>query len=205
MLIWDKVASVGAVAGGRCVGTSRIGPQSPRRMTMRVLVCAASKHGATAEIAREIGLTLGQAGIETVLQSPDRVEGIGGYDAIVLGSAVYMGRWMDIAKDFVERHRNELTQLPVWLFSSGPLGDPPIPTEDPIDVRMLVEMIAPRGHRVFAGDLARRELGLGEKTIVSVVRAQEGDFRPWDEIGEWARAIAAELGHPVPGTPAAAL
>jgi menaquinone-dependent protoporphyrinogen oxidase len=115
-----------------------------------------------------------------------------------------MGRWMDAAKEFVGRHRQELARLPVWLFSSGPLGDPPVPTEDPIDVRMLVEMIAARGHRVFAGNLARRERGLGEKTIVTVVRAEEGDFRPWADIGQWARDIAAELGHPAPRTPAAA-
>jgi len=36
-------------------------------------------------------------------------------------------------------------------------------------------------------------LGLGEKVILKAVRAPEGDFRPWDDVREWARGIATEL------------
>jgi len=36
-------------------------------------------------------------------------------------------------------------------------------------------------------------LGLGEKVILKAVRAPEGDFRPWDDVREWARGIAAAL------------
>jgi menaquinone-dependent protoporphyrinogen oxidase len=36
-------------------------------------------------------------------------------------------------------------------------------------------------------------LGLGERVILKAVRAPDGDFRPWDDVREWARGIAAEL------------
>ena len=67
---------------------------------MRILVSAASRHGSTAEMATELGKALRGAlprvGIDVV--PPSRVPGVDGYDAVVLGSAVYFGRWLDEAR-----------------------------------------------------------------------------------------------------------
>jgi menaquinone-dependent protoporphyrinogen IX oxidase len=41
------------------------------------------------------------------------------FDAVVLGSGVYMGSWMPEAREFVEKKKT-LASMPVWLFSSGP-------------------------------------------------------------------------------------
>jgi menaquinone-dependent protoporphyrinogen oxidase len=160
---------------------------------VKVLVCAASKHGATTEIAAEIGAVLSAAGVEAVVRAPDEVQTIDGYDAAVIGSAVYVGRWLEVAKTLVEHHQETLRAMPVWLFSSGPIGDPPKPVEDPVDAQPLVELVGARGHRVFAGDLDRSRLGFAERAIVAAVRAPDGDFRPWPEIEAWAREIAAAL------------
>jgi hypothetical protein len=59
------------------------------------------------------------------------------------------------AKDFAERRAAELAARPVWLFSSGPIGDPPKPVEDPADVGPLLAATGAREHRVFAGRLER--------------------------------------------------
>ncbi len=96
---------------------------------MRVLISAASKHGSTAEIAESIGRVLRSAGLETIVMSPEKVASLGPYDAVVLGSAVYVGRWMDSATAFATRHEIVLKRRPVWLFSSGPLGEPPQPID----------------------------------------------------------------------------
>lgn len=167
---------------------------------MRVLVTATSKHGATAEIARAVGEALREAQLEADVLAPDEVDGLEGYDAVVLGSAVYMGRWLDPAKRFVERNRRLLLTRPVWLFSSGPLGDPPKPDEEPVDVAGLREATGARDHRIFPGRLAKRGLGLAEKAIVTAFRAPEGDFRSWDEIRAWATAIAHTLQEESPET-----
>ncbi len=160
---------------------------------MKVLVSAASRHGATAEIARTIGETLTEAGLEAVALPPDAVATLDGFDAAVIGSGIYVGHWMDAAKHLVERHAAELASRPVWLFSSGPVGDPPVPVEDPADLAELVEATRARGHRLFAGKVDTTVLGLGERVILKAVRASEGDFRPWDDVREWAREIAAAL------------
>jgi len=57
---------------------------------LRVLVSAASRHGATTEIAREIAAALSEAGLEPVVLAPDAVASLEGFDAAVLGSAIYM-------------------------------------------------------------------------------------------------------------------
>ena len=160
---------------------------------MKVLVCAASKHGATTEIAAEIGAALAAVGVEADVLAPDEVQTMAGYDAAVIGSAVYVGRWLEPAKTLVEQHQEALRAMPVWLFSSGPVGDPPKPVEDPVDAQPLVDLVKARGHRVFAGDLDRARLGFGERAIVAAVRAPDGDFRPWADIEAWAREIAAAL------------
>lgn len=163
---------------------------------MKVLVTAASRHGATAEIARAIGETLSEAGLEAVTCPPDAVLTLDGYDAAVIGSGIYIGHWMDAAKHLLERHAAELATRPVWLFSSGPIGDPPAPVEDPADLAEMMEATHARGHRLFAGKVDRDALGLGERVILKAVRVPEGDFRPWDEVRAWARDIAAALSGP---------
>lgn len=82
---------------------------------------------------------------------------------------------------------------PVWLYSSGPIGDPPKPQEAPVEVDELFECTAPREHKVFAGKLERRHLPLREKAMTSLVRGPEGDFRDWDAVRQWAGCIAGEL------------
>jgi menaquinone-dependent protoporphyrinogen oxidase len=105
-----------------------------------------------------------------------------------------MGNWMPEARHLVERYQPQLATLPVWLFSSGPLGDDdPQPADDPTRLPTLIEQTHARGHRVFTGKLDHAELGFGERMITKMVHAPEGDFRDWDAIRGWAREIAADL------------
>jgi len=159
----------------------------------RVLVAAASKHGATREIAAHIGETLGRRGCDATVLDADRIDTLDGYDAVVLGSAVYAGHWLPDAKDLADRIAARRPLPAVWLFSSGPVGDPPKPDEEPVDVAAIVDATAPRGHRVFAGRIDKAELGFAERAIMIAVRAPEGDFRDWDDISSWAHGIADAL------------
>jgi menaquinone-dependent protoporphyrinogen oxidase len=157
---------------------------------MRVLVSAATKYGATAEIAAAIAEVLDEHGLEATMLPPEQVERVDGYDAVVVGSAVYAGHWLKPARELVERHADALAGRPVYLFSSGPVGDPPKPEEDPVDVADLLATIGAREHRIFAGKLVRKQLSFPERAIVSALRVPEGDFRDWTEIHQWAAGIA---------------
>ena len=160
---------------------------------MKVLVSAASRHGATVEVAATIGAALGSAGLEAHVVTPDEVERVDGYDAAVIGSAVYVGRWLEPARDLVARHKVGLSAMPVWLFSSGPVGDPPKPAEETAEAARLAALVVARGHRTVPGFVDRRRLGFGEKAMIAAVHAPEGDYRPWDEITAWAHEIASAL------------
>jgi len=160
---------------------------------MNVLIAVASKYGATRDIADEIAGVLQQKGIDTDTQACDAVVDVDGFDAVIVGSAVYAGRWRPEAMTFVSDHAAQLESIPVWLFSSGPLGDPPKPQEDPSDLDDLTALVNVRGHAVFAGSLDKANLSLGEKAIVKLVKAPYGDFRPWETIRAWADHIAEVL------------
>jgi menaquinone-dependent protoporphyrinogen oxidase len=163
-------------------------------------VSAASKYGATAEIAQAIGDVLAERGHTARVVPPEEVRSIQDYDAVVLGSAVYVGHWLTAAKDLVHRSSAEIAALPVWIFSSGPVGDPPKPEEDPVDVADLLSATKALGHRVFAGRIEKKRLSFGEKAMVMALRVPEGDFRDWTDIKGWAAEIADALSPQVGST-----
>lgn len=164
---------------------------------MKVLVAAASKHGATYEVAEAIGRGLRERSLDVDVRDVDDVRGLSGVDACVLGSAVYVGRWLGPARQFVEANAEALSAIPTWLFSSGPLGDPLKPDEEhAVDVTEIVAVTSAREHRLFAGALDKGKLGFGERAVVMAVRAADGDYRNWDEIDAWTGEIAASLGDP---------
>ena len=161
---------------------------------MRVLVAAASKYGATLEIAQAIARGVEGAGCEVEVARIDEVGDVAAFDALVLGSGVYAGRWLKSARRFVEDHADEIVARPTWLFSSGPIGVPPKPDADSaVNLDEIVAKTKAREHRVFAGKLDKSVLGFADRAIISAVRSAEGDFRDWDEIDAWAWAIAASL------------
>jgi menaquinone-dependent protoporphyrinogen oxidase len=160
---------------------------------MRVLVAFASRHGATAEIATEIGQILEAGGHEAAVLKVVDVERVDEYEAVVLGSAVQYGRWLNEAARFAFDHQVQLSSIPLWLFSSGPIGDPPTPPDDTLKVEKLDAALSPRGHAIFTGKMDRGQLSLSEKVVVGTIDAAEGDFRDWGEIKIWAQEICSEL------------
>lgn len=160
----------------------------------RILVSAASKHGSTGEIAERIAETLRRHGLGVDHIHPGEVPSLEQYQAVILGSAVYAGHWLDDAKKLANRVADVEPAPDVWLFSSGPIGDPPMPEEDPVDVADIFRTTQAREHRVFAGKIDKSRLSFGEKAIMIAVRASEGDFRDFEEITRWAEEIASTLG-----------
>src|SRR3974377_2550233 len=89
---------------------------------MRVLVAYASKHGSTQGIAERIAAILRGSGLEVDLAAAEDAGDPAGYDAFVIGSAVYASRWMAPASEFIRHNGALMTDRPVWLFSVGPVG-----------------------------------------------------------------------------------
>ena len=173
-------------------------PGRNRRWVVDVLVVHASKHGSTVGIAQTIAARLVERGHEvTVFDAEaaddlDRAE-LRQRDAVVIGSAVYAGHWLKPARHFVDHHLTLLQDRPVWLFSSGPLGDEPPAGDEPVEVARIERMIHPRDHRTFPGALDRDDLSLTERAVAKVVHAPYGDFRDIDAARAWADDIANAL------------
>jgi len=89
---------------------------------MRVLVVYASRYGATRGIAERITAALNERGHRAAMVTAGNTASVEEYDAFVVGSAVFIGRWMKEASEFVRRNSAALADKPVWLFSSGPIG-----------------------------------------------------------------------------------
>lgn len=167
-------------------------------MEKRVLVAYATKYGATAEIAEKIGQVLCQAGLQADVLPADRVADPNAYSAVVLGSAVYIGQWRKEATRFLKDNEALLATKPVWLFSSGPTGegDPLELTQGwrfPGKLQPIADRIAPRDIAVFHGASDVDKLNFLEKWMLKNVQAPVGDFRDWEAIIAWAKAMAQEL------------
>lgn len=159
--------------------------------SLRVLVTAASRHQATAELAERIAAALAARGIDAEAHPIAEVAEIGAYDAVVLGSAVYVGRWLREARCFAENNAATLATMPVWLFSSGPIGR--AGADAPADADTLATLIDAREHRVFAGRVDRALLSPVERVVLRLVRAPSADERDWDAVERFAADIATAL------------
>lgn len=167
-------------------------------MDGRVLVAYATKHGATTEIAEKVGQVLRQGGLSADVVRADRVGALASYDAVVLGSAVYIGRWRRSAVRLLKDNEEVLAQKPVWLFSSGPLGDADALEltkgwRFPANLRASVDRIQPRGITVFHGAVDEEKLSFIEKWLLKNTNSPIGDFRDWNVITTWTRGIVSEL------------
>ena len=158
---------------------------------MKVLVAYESKHGSTKAIAERIASTLARRYPDTVARPITETGDPAGYDAYVIGSAVYYGGWMKEAVEFVREHERAFAEKPVWLFSSGPLGT--ASPADPKEIGLLREILDPRDHHVFYGAIDRDKLSIAERLVVGMVKSPDGDFRDWDEVEQWATRIGQQL------------
>jgi len=164
---------------------------------MTVLVASASKHGATAEIAQAIGEVLESQGVPAEIKRMEDVDTVMPYEAFVLGSAIYMGNWLRVARDFVGEHRDVIVRRPTWLFSSGPIGTHPA-ASDEFDITAIATATLAREHRLFGGRLDKDQLGLMERALTGALHVPGGDYREWDSVAAWATAIARTIGTRVP-------
>lgn len=169
--------------------------------TPSVLVVYGSKYGSTAGIARHVADTLRGNGITTDVRPAADPVPRWSYDAVVIGGGLYANRWHKDARRFLRRHHRELTRLPVWLFSSGPLDRsaaardiPPVP-----GVRRAMNRLEDVEHITFGGCLTDTARGRFARMIVA--SGKGGDFRDFDRITAWAERVAALVGVARPEAP----
>ncbi|MFF7645107.1 flavodoxin domain-containing protein [Streptomyces canus] len=162
-------------------------------MTTDVLVAYGTTNGSTAQIAEAVAEVLNKEGLTASAHPAASVDDLSPYDAVVVGGALYAGRWHKDARRFLRRHRSALTERPVWLFSSGPLDASASERDIPpvAAVRRAMTRLDVRGHVTFGGCL---EEGAKGRIAGMILRnGKGGDFRDFTVIEQWAAQVAQDL------------
>ncbi|HEY7225374.1 MAG TPA: flavodoxin domain-containing protein [Micromonosporaceae bacterium] len=159
----------------------------------RVLVAYGTRNGGTAGIANIIATELAESGVVAEVRPANWVNDVQQYDAVVLGGAVYAGRWHHDARVFARRYAKALQDRPVWVFSSGPLDNSADEKQIPpvAQAAQAVQTLHAREHVTFGGRLDEYAQGFIAHAMVR--GGHGGDFRNDDRIRQWSRAIATEL------------
>jgi menaquinone-dependent protoporphyrinogen oxidase len=164
-------------------------------ITRTILVVYATRFGSTQEVAETITSVLRKAGLEVQLQPMQEVQSLDGYEAVVLGAAIYNAHWHQDAHQFLAMHEAALQQRPVAIFALGPLGTSKAAMQR--SRRQLEKelegypWLKPSAVEMFAGkyDSSKPGLSFFERLVPA------RDYRDWDAIRGWAEALATQLQH----------
>ncbi len=159
---------------------------------MRILIACGSKRGGTTGIGEMLGDALTATGADVVTVAARNAPPPTGFDAVIVGGAVYANRWHRDARRYIDEHERELRTIPTWLFSSGPLDHS---ADDghlaaTRDVAALGRRIGALGHTTFGGRLDAHATGF---PAAQMAKTHAGDWRDPAQIRTWAEAIARAL------------
>lgn len=159
---------------------------------MRVLVAYGSRRAGTEGLARMMAGDLRQASFAVDVLPARRVKDLDGYDAVLVGGALYASRWHRDARRFVKRQTGQLRQRPTYFFSSGPLDGSATEREIPPvkDVAALMERVGARRHMTFGGRLTPDAKGF---VASAMSKGISGDWRSPDHVHSWTHRVASEL------------
>ena len=170
-----------------------------------ILVVYATRHGATRGIAERIAQSLDGPGLRITVSAAEIAPHPEGFDALVIGGAAYMGKWLEPVATYLRVHREAIAARPTWLYTSGPVGKDRVDAKGndllapPSFLTAAAEDVHARGTRVFFGrwDPDDPPANVAERLFRMLPVSRDllpvGDYRDWDAIDAWGREIAAEL------------
>jgi len=163
--------------------------------TKSILLAYATRFGSTQEVAETVAATLREAGLEVDLQPMQDVKSLECYDAVVLGAAIYNAKWNVVAHQFVSQYQDALAQLPVAIFTLGPLSASDAAKRNSrrqLDMELAkYPWLKPVALEIFAGKYDPSKPGMGFFDRFLPAR----DVRNWDAIRAWANELSAQLQH----------
>jgi len=159
---------------------------------MSILVAYGSSRGGTEGLAGMVAEDLRDEGFTVDLCAAREVGRLDGYDAVIVGGALYAFRWHRAARRFVRRHAAQLRRVPTYFFSSGPLDDsattksiPPVK-----GVQALMRRVGASGHVTFGGRLSPDAKGFPASAMAKKLA---GDWRDAEQVRSWVQSIATGL------------
>lgn len=162
-------------------------------MSETILVAHGTKHGSTREVAEAVATTLVEQGFAVDLLPAACIDDVSPYHGVIVGGALYTGRWHPDALRLLKRHKVALATIPVAVFAVGPRTAEPHDLEE--GRRQLGRALAkipelvPRTVAVFGGVIDPRLLRFPFN------RMPASDARDWTTIRLWALEILTAFGY----------
>jgi menaquinone-dependent protoporphyrinogen oxidase len=158
-----------------------------------ILVAYATKKGSTREVAEAIGATLGEHGIDVDIRPAGEVTSLEAYAGVVLGGALYTGRWHADARGFLRAHSEALESIPLTVFAMGPKT---LEEDDVADARAQLDSalaktptVVPSLVAIFGGVVDPTKLRFPFSRLPAT------DARDWDAIRAFAEQVGLLLEH----------
>ena len=168
-------------------------------MSDKILVAYTTAAGSTTGVAEAIGKALGSDGTAIDVHAAKEVKDLSGYSAVVVGSGIRAGNVYKDTLAFLEQHQATLSQMPVAYFvvcmtMSNDTEENRTQVAAYVDqMREKAPQVEPVGVGLFAGKMDYKVLSLPLRLIMKAMKSEEGDYRNWETISEWAEGIRPAL------------
>lgn len=165
----------------------------------KILVAYGSKCGSTGEVAKAIGKTVCESGAAVDVKYIKNVANLTQYKAVIVGSAIRMGKWLPDVVRFVKTSRQELSQMPVAYFlCCYTMRNPSKENRQKVlsyldPVYEAIPEVKPVSVGLFAGVVDYSKLSWIFKRILKKKGVEEGDFRDWNAIRSWTVGLRTEI------------
>jgi len=165
--------------------------EKDKKMKSKLLITYGSRCGSTGGVAEAIGQVLCEEGVAVDVRLVKNVNDLSTYQAVIVGSAIRMGKWLPEVVEFVKTHQDTLSRVPVAYFTVClTMKDDTVENRrkalaylDPVRKQFL--QVKPVDIGLFAGAVDYKKLSFAYSLILKVMGAPEGDFRNWEAIRTW--------------------
>jgi menaquinone-dependent protoporphyrinogen oxidase len=171
-------------------------------MEEKILIAYASRYGSTREVAEKMADTLHFQGFTADVQPVEKVKSVADYASIILGMPIYFGSWPKDIHHFLERNRDTLTGVNLFIFSLGPThvqdGETAEAKEQNAHELAKYPWLSPRSMVMFGGRFDPSKLRFPD-TLITALPASPlhglafSDLRDWDAIRIWVEETALSI------------
>ena len=165
----------------------------------RILVAYASRYGSTAGVAEAIGEVLCRLGHQVDVRQAGKVKEVSPYQAAIIGSAIYAGKWLDEATELVKAQQPALARLPTAYFLACLTMKDDTPQArakslaylDPL--RKEAPAVLPLAVGLFPGAVDFKKMSFVHRAMLKAMGAPEGDFRDLAAVKAWSSQLGPAL------------
>ena len=169
-------------------------------MGKKILVTYGSFSGSTAETAIFIGKKLSEKGMQVDVKPVNKIKSVDGYDGVIIGSAVMMGKMKGPVINFVTARQSALSKVPVayFLVCLTMQNDTPETRKTASGyLEPVRSVVKPVSEGLFPGkvDFKALPFPVSLLTLMPAFKkgVPEGDYRDWVKVEKWVGETVSKM------------